>query len=62
MKVGDRIVLTSMPQDPDPVAPGTQGTVESVSEHTGWIQIWVAWDNGRKLALCIPPDSARVIS
>ena len=61
MKKGDRIMLVSMPEDPDPLLPGCQGTVTSVSVFTGWKQVWVDWDNGRKLALCIPPDAARVI-
>ena len=61
MKAGDRIMLVQMSNDPDPILPGAQGTVRDVNTFTGWIQVWVDWDNGRKLALCIPPDSARVI-
>jgi hypothetical protein len=29
---GDRIVLLSMPHDPDPVPVGTEGTVEEVND------------------------------
>jgi len=61
MKGGDRIMLLQMTNDPDPILPGSQGTVQDVCEFTGWIQVWVHWDNGRTLALCIPPDSARVL-
>jgi len=63
---GDRIRLVAMPDDPDPVPPGTTGTVTSVHPHgTGknaWVQVEVAWDNGRKLMLAIPPDRFEVLS
>lgn len=60
---GDRIECILMPHDPDPVPPGTQGTVEQV-ESLGRLygyQIQVRWDNGRGLALCLPPDRYRLI-
>ena len=61
-KVGDRIMLIGMPNDPDPVPHGTQGTVESVLCMTWpeqeWAQVTVKWDNGRRLSLCVPPDIA----
>ena len=63
---GDRIGLVAMPDDPDPVPPGTTGTVTSVEQHgTGrnaWLQVEVDWDNGRKLMLTTPPDRFEVLS
>ncbi len=61
MKIGDRIMLIEMVRDPDPILPGAQGTIQDVCKYTGWVQVWIQWDNGRTVALCIPPDSARVI-
>ena len=55
---GTRIMLLDMPGDPDPVAPGTLGTVlESFSPD----QICVDWDNGRSLNLIVGVDSYRVV-
>lgn len=64
---GTRIRLLEMPEttDPDPIEPGTMGTVLRVEYHQGrhpWHQLWVDWDNSRKLALCVPPDRFEVLS
>lgn len=49
-QVGDRVRVTGvMANDPDPIPVGTEGTVTGVSEFAG--QIFVAWDNGRRLIL-----------
>lgn len=64
VKVGDRIKLTMMVDDPDPIAPGTEGTVTDVTEvriRPYWWQITVDWDNGRGLSLSAPPDVFEVI-
>lgn len=62
VKVGDRIELVSMTDDPDPIAPGTRGTVDYVNEvGEDWTQISVNWDNGRRLSLSVPPDRYRVL-
>jgi Domain of unknown function (DUF4314) len=57
---GMHLKLVSMSDDPDPVPFGTSGMVESVCEvgsgATSWWQVWVRWENGRKLALSLPPD------
>lgn len=70
---GDRLELVRMVDDPDPVPPGTRGTVTGANlvnlgggalggaTSGGFLQVWVAWDNGRALALSIPPDSARKV-
>ena len=62
-KVGDRIELVSMGEDPDPITPGTRGTVAFIG---GWLggqtQVGVAWDNGRGLMLLLPLDRIRVLS
>lgn len=62
-KRGDRIELVSMPNDPNPLPAGTRGTVED-SHHVGMLgftQVSVAWDNGSRLMLSIPPDRARKV-
>ena len=48
-KVGDRIELISMRDDPDPIEPGTRGTVDFVNDNPalGFVQYGVQWDNGR---------------
>lgn len=59
-KKGDRIKLVSMGKDdPNPVPAGTLGTVRGKpNEFQGKWQVAVAWDNGRSLALVVPPDCA----
>jgi hypothetical protein len=63
---GDRIKLIAMPDDPDPIAFGSKGTVTFVNSHGGGprilFQIGVDWDNGRRLMLSVPPDECEVIS
>lgn len=61
VKVGDRIELVRMEDDPDPVPTGTRGKVTGVSKHAGWMQVWVTWDNGRRLALTVPPDEFDIV-
>jgi hypothetical protein len=60
---GDRIRLVHMPDDPDPIPPGTEGEVTSVNEvrSMGFTQIGVKWDNGRTLSLAVPPDVFSVV-
>jgi len=56
-RVGDRVTLLRMSNDPCPIFPGTQGTVTGVSSWLGgeW-NIGVLWDNGRTLGLVYPED------
>ena len=58
---GDRIRLVAMSDDPDPIPPGSTGTVTAVRQHTTWAQVDVAWDNGRTLMLVVPPDEFEVM-
>lgn len=59
-KPGNRIRLTSMPNDPDPIQPGTTGTVLEVTEGP-MAQISVAWDTRRSLVLIPGTDLFEVI-
>ncbi|KRQ99263.1 hypothetical protein CP49_11745 [Bradyrhizobium valentinum] len=56
---GDRLRLISMAADPDPIRPGSTGTVIAapVFFQGAW-SIPVKWDNGRGLSLVMPPDQA----
>ena len=64
-KPGDRIRLVAMQDDPDPIHPGSVGTVVRVDRHGDgrevWHQIDVAWDNGRALMLVSPPDAFEIV-
>lgn len=56
MKEGDRVVLIEMGgYDPDPVLPGTEGTVAWIGDEA----IGVRWDDGRRLNL-LPGDKYRL--
>ena len=60
-KVGDRIRLIHMPEDPDPIPPGSLGTVCAIHPHHRWTQVEVEWDNGRHLMLTLPDDVIEII-
>jgi len=51
---GDRVELVHMPDDPNPIEPGTRGTVTNVHQSVGIIG--VRWDNGRGLNLVVGKD------
>lgn len=68
VKQGDRIVMTGVMDDPDPIPVGTEGTVTHVNELPGiglhepdWAQIHVDWDNGRTL-IVLDTDSFAVVT
>ena len=65
ISAGTRIRLLSMPDDPNPIAPGTTGVVTDIREigfgRGRWLQIDVDWDNGRQLMLASPPDQFEII-
>ena len=54
---GKRIELIEMPEDPNPVEPGTKGTVDMVD---GMGQLCVSWDNGRTLSLIPGVDKFKI--
>jgi len=58
--VGTRIRLVAMGEDPDPILPGTEGTVTHLnpwgSPPHDEVQIAVDWDNGRSLMLLASVD------
>ena len=56
---GKRIRLIKMNNDPDPVEPGTEGTIKFID---GIGQIHVDWDNGRTLAIIPTEDEYEIIT
>lgn len=57
--IGKRIRLIQMGNDPDPIEPGTEGTIDHVD---GIGQIHVKWDNGRTLAIVPEEDKYEIIT
>jgi hypothetical protein len=55
---GTRIVLVTMPHDPDPIPRGTKGTVTGGNGE----QIWVSWDNGRATSVWMSTPSSTASS
>ena len=56
---GTRIrLVSSMPDDPDPIPVGSEGTVIGGAEPSGFMsgQVWVKWDSGRSLNLVVGTD------
>jgi hypothetical protein len=51
-----------MTDDPDPIPPGTTGTVIAVRQLGTRCQVDVAWQNGRTLMLVVPPDQFEVLT
>jgi hypothetical protein len=65
-KPGQRVECVLMDPDPNPIAPGTRGTVTKLDQwgvqHMREYNIHVAWDNGRTLALLSDVDKWKVLS
>lgn len=60
--IGARIRLLEMPNDPNPISVGSEGTVTGTYIAGPWTQIAVAWDDPtRSLCLTVPPDRFEVI-
>ena len=56
---GTRLDLISMGKDPDPVPPGSRGTVDHVDDMG---TIHMRWDSGRSLGLIPGEDSFRKLT
>jgi len=65
LEIGDRIRLIDMPNDPDPIPTGTEGTIEAVTDlnfrDKPEYQLIVKWDNGRRLSCICPPDLVELV-
>ncbi len=64
-KPGQRVECVSMTLDPCPVTPGDRGTVTKVEQWGAgplFVNIHVAWDSGRTLALLSDADKWKVLS
>ena len=55
--IGKRVKLIEMFEDPDPITPGTEGTVYNVGADV----INVKWDNGRTLGMIWEVDQYEII-
>jgi hypothetical protein len=62
-KKGQRIRLLRMPDDPDPIPPGTTGTIgdEPFEIRPGVWSAMVKWDIPRSLSIVVPPDVVQVL-
>ena len=54
---GKRVRLIKMENDPDPIKPGEEGTIDHI-DGTG--TLFVKWDNGRSLGL-VPEEDKYII-
>ena len=66
---GSRVRLVSMPDDPDPIPSGTEGTVvlgnpvhPGPGSENNFTQVMVKWDNGRSLSCVVPPDHLELLT
>lgn len=55
---GTRICCDNMPDDPQPIEPGTLGTVRGVDDAG---QVMVSWNNGRSLSLIPRVDNFHIV-
>ncbi len=55
---GTRICIDSMENDPQPILPGTMGTVVAVNDMG---QLVMKWDNGRSLSLICGEDRFHIV-
>jgi hypothetical protein len=62
LTVGARVRLLSMPNDPNPIEPGSEGTINYVGKFPGeGQQIGVDWDSGRTLMLIVGEDDFELV-
>lgn len=59
---GDRVRLIHMPDDPDPVSPGTEGTVTQVTHFNGLPTSRSRWEGSHPVetGLPAPPTTSQV--
>jgi hypothetical protein len=60
-RIGDRIRLLAIADDPAPIPIDMRGVITDVHKHRGWMQIEVDWEYGRTLMLTVPPDQFAVV-
>lgn len=61
MKIGDKVKLIKMENDPRPIPVGTTGTITRITKVTeNFTQVSVDWDNGSRLMLCLPEDQFEI--
>ena len=60
---GDRIEMVEMPDDPNPINPGTKGIVKDIQTiYTfGEDHLFVDWENGSKLNVIVGIDKIKVL-
>lgn len=60
---GKTVELIEMPDDPDPVAPGSRAKVISEVEFYDRLHLNVEWEDGvnRSLNLLVPPDVIKIV-
>jgi len=63
VKIGQKIELLEMENDPNPIPRGTRGVVVGINSTCcrGELSIEVIWENGRTLNLLYPEDKFREI-
>lgn len=62
-KIGQKIELIRMDNDPNPIPVGTKGIVTKLNPMpNNEVQICVKWENGRTLMLIYPEDKFRIVS
>ena len=60
LKPGDRVRVSSMQEEPDPMPLGALGTSMRVHDQRDGVQVEVAGDNGRGLMVEMPDDCVAV--
>ena len=62
LTIGARVRIIEMPNDPNPVPRGTEGTINYIGKFPGpGQQIGVAWDNGSTLMLIVGEDEFELV-
>ncbi len=61
-RIGDRVRITGLMNDPDPLPIGLEGTVVDVTPSAWTIQQYdVKWDGGRRNLLLLPGDPFTIL-